>query len=59
MLLVWPFLADILGIVQLKNIKVGLSGSQKMCVSSVEVTRTYLNENEEQPRGFAVRIFKE
>ena len=36
-------------------------GLQGMRISSLEVgmTRTYANENEEQPKGFAGRILKE
>ena len=46
---------------QLKNTKVRLSGTQEMHIIGwkVGVTRTYMNKNEEQPEGFAGRIFKE
>jgi len=47
---------------QLKNIQVGLSGSQEMHISSVEkwVQPVLMQtKNKEHPRGFAGRIFKE
>ena len=58
---VWLFLANFSGVIQLKNIQLGLSDSQEnayLVVRKMGMTRTYTNKNEEQPGGFAVRIFK-
>ena len=38
---------------------VRLTGNAYLIVWKVGMTRTYVNENEEQPEGFAERIFKE
>ena len=61
------------GVLQLKNTKVGLSGSQEMRMSAFEkclvwhrqtlasqgMIHTYVSENEEQPGGFAGRVLKD
>jgi len=36
-----------------------LPGNAHLIVLKVVMTHTYANKNEEQPRGFAMRIFKE
>jgi len=44
-------------VIQLKNTKVGLLGSQEMHILLFEKW-AYANKNEEQPGGFAKRVFK-
>ena len=36
----------------------GPQGNAYLIIWKVGVTRTYMNENEEQPKGFAGRILK-
>ena len=55
------FLTMLTAVLQLKNTQLAFQAHRK-CVScqlKVGMTHTYANENEEQPRGFAGRIFKE
>jgi len=54
------FLALFTAVSQLKNIQIGLSGSQEMRISSVEKWGSPVlnaNKNEEQPKGFAGRNY--
>jgi len=56
------FLVDFSGILQLKKQHTrchGHSGNAYLIVWKVGMTCIYMNENEEQPGGFAGRILKE
>ena len=51
------FLHKLSGVLRLKNTKVGLSASQDMLISPFGKWACPMNKNEEQPGGFAGRIF--